>query len=662
MKLWHKIGITGAVLGVSLGGVVATETVSTQISINSLPSSLVLKVPANKVLSVSLKNDTQYTYDDQGNIISSTTSTYEDYLYPSQSMDASPNEIVSRRTSDSRSYQIGNQIEIAFDAVEPYYQDTQGKWWYTQEATTTPAAFQLQTQASPLSSLFGEKVFAQTTSFLTTGAGTGPQTWNVPTDWNNSNNQVACIGSGSFANSGGGVGGGGGAYASTSNIVLTPGGTALYSIGASASSTSVVPTVTPARVTYFNGVSSSTASVECDWGTFFGTGGTVAHSIGTTKFAGGNGANPSSGGGGGGGAAGKNGAGKNAAAGVGSVGGGGGGANNGSVGSGQTGGNGVGGTGGGAANTNGTAGTGGGGGGGNASTAGGSGAIDTSLDSSHGSGGGGGGGGSGSAAGVGGIGGTYGGGAGAGGIGSGTNSSGGQGLIVLTYTPTAITFKQGTTCSGSVSPTNSTNFAGTVVAGDLIVVTTGDDSGTEGVLTSVGDSGGNTYTKIADTGSSNTGTETMWYTVVVTGGSSFHVILNATGGFARLSCAAQEFQGFIGTPTFDKVSAYATGSSVSPLSASSGTLSNSNELVVGGFTHYTTVSAFSAGTGYGNLSTVNVANAAVAQESNVVSATTAVTAGATIAASREWNAYVATFYDNTSGGGGTPESYILEFQ
>lgn len=225
--------------------------------------------------------------------------------------------------------------------------------------------------------------------------------------------------------------------------------------------------------------------------------------------------------------------------------------------------------------------------------------------------------------------------------------------VVYYFTPqtalAAMAFVQGTTCNGTASPLNSTNFAGSVTAGNLIVVTTSDDSGTAGVLTNVTDTGGNTYAKIADTGSANSGTQTMWYARVVTGGAAFHVTITAVGGFARIACAAQEFGGFTGTATFDKVSAYATGSSVAPLSATSGTLTDANELVVGGFAHYGTASNFSLGTGYTNLNMVSVANAAVAQESKVVAATTAVTAGATIALSREWNAFVATFRDVSTG-------------
>lgn len=231
--------------------------------------------------------------------------------------------------------------------------------------------------------------------------------------------------------------------------------------------------------------------------------------------------------------------------------------------------------------------------------------------------------------------------------------------IVYYLTPqtaqAAMAFFQSTTCNGTVSPIVTTNFGSTVVAGDLIVVTVVDDAGVAEPGMTVTDTGGNTYTRIADTLAANTGTQTMWYARVVTGGSSFNVtVTNAGGAFARLSCVAQEFNGFTGTATFDKISAYATGASTAALSASSGTLTDANELVVGSFAHYATISAFTLGSGYTNLGTVNVANAASAQESKVVAATTAVTAPATIAASREWTAYVATFRDVAAAGGSTP--------
>lgn len=299
---------------------------------------------------------------------------------------------------------------------------------------------------------------------LTTGSGAGPQTWNVPLDWNSSSNQIAAIGSGATGCKGtnGGSGGGGGAYASTTNITLTAGGTAQYAIGASASSSGQTNATELSRVTYFNGSSSSTASVTADWGRAISpsgavcntaAGGTVANSVGTTKFAGGNaGTNFNASGdpsGGGGGSAGEFGIGKAGGAGGNGTtlgGGGGGGSDGGSSSAGTTatlaagsaGGNGTDGTGGGTNSGGNATSAKGAGGGGSGTTAGGIGSIDTSFDSTHGAGGGGGG----SRTGNGGAGATYGG--GGGGTTSGTSAgTGGQGIIIIIYTPLSTTVVAG---------------------------------------------------------------------------------------------------------------------------------------------------------------------------------------------------------------------------
>lgn len=72
--------------------------------------------------------------------------------------------------------------------------------------------------------------------FLSTGAGSGNQTYTVPADWNNASNNVQTIGGagsgGIVANNSGGAastGGGGGAWNSNDNITLS--GTADYNIG-----------------------------------------------------------------------------------------------------------------------------------------------------------------------------------------------------------------------------------------------------------------------------------------------------------------------------------------------------------------------------------------------------------------------------------------------
>jgi hypothetical protein len=69
--------------------------------------------------------------------------------------------------------------------------------------------------------------------FLTT---TGAGTWTVPSDWNNSNNTIECIGGGGSSSDITSVlyqaGGGGGGYSAIANLNLTIGSTINYSVGA----------------------------------------------------------------------------------------------------------------------------------------------------------------------------------------------------------------------------------------------------------------------------------------------------------------------------------------------------------------------------------------------------------------------------------------------
>jgi len=251
---------------------------------------------------------------------------------------------------------------------------------------------------------------AQKVVFITT---TGTGTYTVPSDFA-SLVSVEAIGAGGGGGTGsGGAGGGGGAYAKSTAVTGLSSSRLdiYYSIGAGNSGGT-------GGDTWFNvgtnsAPSSNTTGVLAKGGTN-GTGGAAGTSVGTTTFAGGNGA--TGGFGGGGGAGGPNGAG---GAGAGTGGGGGGGANGGTAGSGSTGGTGI---------------SGGNGGTGGASpTAGSVGTYWTQTSNGATAGSGGGGGGATSGSGVpGATGGLYGGGAGAG-TASGGNSTGAQGIIVFTY-------------------------------------------------------------------------------------------------------------------------------------------------------------------------------------------------------------------------------------
>jgi hypothetical protein len=299
---------------------------------------------------------------------------------------------------------------------------------------------------------------------------TSGTSWIVPADWDNAANTIEAIGAGgnganSTANTNSGAGGGGGEYREASNVSLTANTNVTINIPSGGAGSAV------------NGAflknNSSTTVIEAKnggnaSGTTAGNGGTGGTG-GTANYDGGNGGNATTAGnegsgGGGGGSAGPLGIGQIGAIGVGGTktgGGGGGGSDGGSSTAGGAhssttggaGGNGTGGSGGGSGGTTngnncGTGSAGGGGGAGGEGT--GSGLVPGCNGGSEDlwgvgegpSGGGGGGGGAGGTAAAGnksgGNGGAYGGaGAGAGYAGSHVFSggTGGQGIIVITYTP-----------------------------------------------------------------------------------------------------------------------------------------------------------------------------------------------------------------------------------
>lgn len=260
-------------------------------------------------------------------------------------------------------------------------------------------------------------VLAVTTVITSTNNAT--QTFNVPADWNNSGNNVWCLGPGGNGGSGSsdgasvfvsGGGGGGAASANTANISLTPGGTAPFML------TLLNPSGGGADTSFNTSSVIAKAGEDGTNGDFTGptvgvggNGGLASGSTGTTKFNGGNGGggeNQGAGastGGGGGGCGGTTAAGSNGSSGGAGGGGGAGGADNG----------GAGGAGSGTA-FNGTHGAGGGGNGG----------TDTGSPAAQ-------------------TGGNYGGGGGGGGCSAGGNGSGAigkQGLIAVTNFPPSLIF------------------------------------------------------------------------------------------------------------------------------------------------------------------------------------------------------------------------------
>lgn len=189
-------------------------------------------------------------------------------------------------------------------------------------------------------------------------------------------------------------------------------------------------------------------------------------------------------------------------------------------------------------------------------------------------------------------------------------------------------------------------MASNPTVGQLLVLTTADDSGVTNGVTGVTDTAGNTWVQ-ANTIGAATSLQT-WYTRITLTGASFKVnVAWNTGIMAAVSLAVQEFSGFLGIPTLDingtpqgATNTAPTSQSISPAQAA--------EIIIGSFAHGGATSAYTLGAGYSNLGTVNLANAAVAQESKIIAAIAAQQAVASIAASRDWVANILSFYDAAS--------------
>jgi len=99
--------------------------------------------------------------------------------------------------------------------------------------------------------------------FLTT---TGLNTWTVPSDWNNANNTIECIGGGGSGGAASGSrcsasGGAGGGYGKISNVTLTPGASVSYGVGAGGAAVSATSAGNAGGDTWFNAASYAAAIV-----------------------------------------------------------------------------------------------------------------------------------------------------------------------------------------------------------------------------------------------------------------------------------------------------------------------------------------------------------------------------------------------------------------
>lgn len=218
----------------------------------------------------------------------------------------------------------------------------------------------------------------------------------------------------------------------------------------------------------------------------------------------------------------------------------------------------------------------------------------------------------------------------------------------------AIAFVQGAVKDSGATPATTAALGTSLAVHDLVVVMVGMDGGATGLVTGVTDSKGNTYTKVPSFDIANAGGTLAldcWYAPVTTGGASATVSVAFNDAATNANVVVQHFNGFTGTPTFDQKSTSSNATSTTATSGATSATTQSAEVVVGGAVHASTVSAYTLGAGYTNLTQSSVAARQIGMESKVVAATGAQTATFTIAATRVNIGGVVTFYDNTGGGG-----------
>lgn len=220
----------------------------------------------------------------------------------------------------------------------------------------------------------------------------------------------------------------------------------------------------------------------------------------------------------------------------------------------------------------------------------------------------------------------------------------------------AIAFVEGQIKDSGSSPATTSAFTANIGVGQLLVAYGCNDSGLSGQMTGVTDSKGNTWTQVPGMDTTNAVGVSLdaWYCIPTTGGTGFTVSVAFNAANGNMNAIVQYFDGFTGTPTLDKVKTTAdTGTPTTCTSGATATTTVADELVVGGAVHASSLSVFTAGSGYTNLTESPVAFREGAMESKVVSSTGAQTATFTIAAGRACIGGVATFYDDVAADPGT---------
>lgn len=214
-------------------------------------------------------------------------------------------------------------------------------------------------------------------------------------------------------------------------------------------------------------------------------------------------------------------------------------------------------------------------------------------------------------------------------------------------------FVQSLTGTALTANPSSGTWGSALTVGNVVIATIVNDSGSSNYVTSVTSSNVTTWTRAFAGLVDSQGSESeVWWGAVTSSSTSAFTMGYSLAASTRIVWVAQEFSGLDTTAPFDKVSAIASGSSTTPLSNGTGTLTQADSLICGHVAWTTGTSTLTAGSGYTNAAS-NGAAASSARfggaESKTVAATTTQTAGFTLGTSRPWGCFATAWKASVSG-------------
>lgn len=196
--------------------------------------------------------------------------------------------------------------------------------------------------------------------------------------------------------------------------------------------------------------------------------------------------------------------------------------------------------------------------------------------------------------------------------------------------------------SGTNTVFGSTVTTSDVIAtpGNLVIAIAEADTVAQNGIT-IADNKSNTWSRLISTSLASTFDLEIWYSVITTGGSGYHVTATDNGGGVDSLIICEEWAGSMSVPQDQSVGA--TGvANPNANSGASTAITQSNELVIGAVVAGGN-DTLTLGAGYSNLTQVNTNFSTLGFESKLVNAIAAQTVTFTINTGVSWVCQVGTF-------------------